>query len=250
MLQCVRRRIFRVAEIATSLINRVTGALYPRCRGVVVMFHHVSNEPLHDISPSCKCTIEEFSDILAFIKDDVVSLDDMLLSVRANDYNGRYYVVTFDDVAEDFYHNAFPRLSAANIPFTIYVTFNYIGKEGYLTLSQLLEIAKSPLATIGVHTMTHPKLRDKGVDLYEEVIRSRNKLSSLIRSQVRHFAYPYGTIHAINSRVVNFTSKAGFDSATTTMEGYINPYTARNVHRLPRVHNRLFVSKYMTEGKR
>lgn len=241
----MRNRIIHKVDQLKHYINSLSGGIYAEYRSAIVMFHHVSNEPMHDVAPSSKCTIDEFEQILDYVKEDVVSIDEMLLMIRQENYRGRNYVLTFDDVAEDFYHNAFPRLQQANIPFVLYITYEYIDKAGYLSRRQLLDIAASPLSTIGAHTMTHPLLRARGVDLNREICVARDKLSELIDQKVVHFAYPYGSSHAIDGRVVGFTARAGFDSAVATLAGYLNPYTVHNVYRLPRVHNRLFMAEYM-----
>ena len=244
--RAIKNRVLNRTQQLQSLINRfVEQRLYRQYRAMIVMFHHVSDEALDDVISSCKCKISDFEKIVDFIKEDAVSLDDMLLQMHQGDYKGRHYVVTFDDVPEDFYHNAYPRLVAANIPFTLYVTYDYIGLNGYLSHEQLCEIANSPLATIGAHTMSHPMLCGEGVDLKEEVNTSRDKLAVMLNREIRHFAYPYGSMLAVSKRVVDFVKRADFDSAVVTLPGYLNPFTTRSLYRLPRVHNELFMSKYM-----
>ena len=244
--RAIRNRVLNRTQQLQSLINRfVEQYLCRQYRAMIVMFHHVSDDALDDVIPSCKCKISDFEKIVNFIKEDVVSLDNLLLQMRKGNYRGRRYVITFDDVPEDFYHNAYPRLVAANLPFTLYVTYDYIGLNGYLSHEQLCEIANSPLATIGAHTMSHPMLCGEGVDLKEEVNTSRDELAVMLNREIRHFAYPYGSMLAVSKRVVDFVKRADFDSAVVTLPGYLNPFTTRSLYRLPRVHNELFMSKYM-----
>lgn len=246
MFRSIKNRVLSRIQQLQGLINRfIEQRLYPQYKSMIIMFHHVSDETLEDVIPSCKCRIADFEKIIDFIKDDVISLDDLLLKMRKGDYTGRQYVVTFDDVPEDFYYNAFPRLCAANIPFTLYITYNYIGANGYLSYEQLCEIASSPLATIGTHTMSHSMLSDKGVDLQEEVCLAREKLATMLNRKISHFAYPYGSNMAVSKRVVDFVKSADIESAVVTLPGYINPFTSRNRYRLPRVYNELFMSRYM-----
>ena len=246
MFRSITSRVLNRVQQVIYLVNRfVEQRVFRHHRSMIIMFHHVSDEVLDDVIPSCKCKIDDFDKIIDFIKGKVISLDDLLLKIDKKEFNGRRYVVTFDDVPEDFYYNAFPRLVAANMPFTLYVTSDYIDAEGYLSRRQLCEIANSPLATIGAHTMSHPMLCGDSIDIEKEVCVSREILEEMLNRKIRHFAYPYGSMLAVNKRVVDFVKRSDFDSAVVTLPGYINPFTSQNSYRLPRVHNELFMNKYM-----
>lgn len=219
--------------------------LFSSYRSAIIMFHHVTNERLKDVLPSCMCTIDEFKDIIADVKDSVVSIDELIDRIENKKYAGRAIVLTFDDVAEDFYHNAYPILKESRIPFVLYVTYDYIGLDGYLTEKQLQEIATDEMATIASHTMTHPFLRGKTRNfIRHEICESKDKLERMLNVSIRHFAYPYGSAYAVGCRAERELSKSAYRSAAATIAGYINPMSAKRRYLLPRIYSGLYTSSY------
>ena len=97
-------------------------------KGVIVMFHHVTNEELDEI-PACLCKVERFKEIIDELRINyqIVSIDDIYEKTEK-----KKAVITFDDGWMDAYMNAYPFLKRYNIPFTVYITTNFIGKEGYI----------------------------------------------------------------------------------------------------------------------
>jgi peptidoglycan/xylan/chitin deacetylase (PgdA/CDA1 family) len=65
------------------------------------------------------------------------------------------YIITFDDAFESVYSLAWPLLKKYNISFIVFVTVELIGKKSYLSESQILELSKCPLCTIGSHGVNH-----------------------------------------------------------------------------------------------
>ncbi|MBV5350288.1 polysaccharide deacetylase family protein, partial [bacterium] len=65
--------------------------------------------------------------------------------------------VTFDDGYRDNFTEAYPVLSMLDIPFTIFVTSDYIrsGDSLYLSPSELRTLSNDPLVTIGAHGESH-----------------------------------------------------------------------------------------------
>lgn len=85
---------------------------------------------------------------------NVVRLEDWQ---KQKDY---FYALTFDDVAESFYLNAYPILKKNGLPFTLFVNLSLIGKPGYINKEQLNVLASDPLCTIGSHGVHHEYYRD------------------------------------------------------------------------------------------
>ena len=79
----------------------------------------------------------------------------------------------------DAYMNAYPFLKRYNIPFTVYITTNFIGKEGYIGNSELKVYSEDPLVTIGFHTQSHSKLRYEN-NMQKEIFLSRKELEKKV----------------------------------------------------------------------
>ncbi len=132
-------------------------------------------------------------------------------------------VLTFDDAWADNHANALGPLSRHRLPATLYAPSRLLGRPGYMTRSQLLEMDAAGVTT-GAHSRTHPDLRACGPgELEGEVRGSKEDLEDLLGKPVTSFAYPTGLI---NDRVIAAVSAAGFTTAVTTRPGWWRPDTA------------------------
>lgn len=88
-----------------------------------------------------------------------------------------------------------------------------ISQELTLNGSQISELSKDALCTIGAHTISHPRL--DALNLEEqlfEIKQSKLKLEELIAAPVQHFSYPFG---AYNESTIKLVGDFGFKTATT-----------------------------------
>lgn len=101
--------------------------------------------------------------------------------------------LSFDDGRSDIYSEIYPCLKERRIPFTIFITYNLLDTDGYLTRKQLLELADDELVTIGSHCMNHVPLAQQTEEVqYIEIIESKKMLEELLQKPVEYMAYPYG----------------------------------------------------------
>lgn len=201
--------------------------------GECIMYHHVTNDKIDDI-PSCICKIDVFENTIKTLVQNnvaVVSPDEMLSIIRNKDTR-HFVLLTFDDIPESVYNNAYPILKRYNIPFTIFVALNYIGEKGFISLEQLKTLAKEPLCTIGAHSITHTPLRQS--DYKKEILESKTLLESIICKPVEIFAYPYGRRSTISRKCIKEASKV-YRCAFSTIQSGINDYTCKKKYFLPRV---------------
>ena len=97
-------------------------------------------------------------------------------------------------------------------------------------------LARHPLATIGAHTLTHPRLaRVSEAEMRTEIGASRSILEERLKRPVVHLAYPVGDVGSAASREFGAASAFGFASAVTTRPGLIYPAHADHMTALPRV---------------
>ncbi len=103
-------------------------------------------------------------------------------------------LLTFDDVHEGVYRIAYPALRERNIPFTLFVSLSLLDRPGYITSTQLKEMAADPLATIGSHGMNHVRFRNlRDADYRRELSESKEALGRLLGQEPELFAFPYGS---------------------------------------------------------
>jgi peptidoglycan/xylan/chitin deacetylase (PgdA/CDA1 family) len=105
-----------------------------------------------------------------------------------------------------------------------------------LDWSELRALAAHPLATIGAHTLTHPRLallsEDDGL---AEMAGGRDRLEQELGRPCRHFAYPYGDPLSAGPREFAYAERLGFATAVTTRPGMIFPEHAKHPWALPRL---------------
>ena len=97
-------------------------------------------------------------------------------------------------------------------------------------------LARHPLCTIGVHTLTHPMLAKHGEDVVRrELAESRRRIEARIGRAARHLAYPVGDVASAGPREAIIAASLGFASAVTTRPGMIFPGHRHRSTALPRL---------------
>lgn len=202
--------------------------------GIVLMFHHITDEDVA-INESCKCGVEDFRRVLlSYIEQgyEFVSIEKALSMIQKSEPS-RFVAVTFDDIPDSVYLNAYPILKELSIPFAIFVTVGFIDKDCYITKQHLLELCTDPLCTIGAHTMTHPMLRQVNNAKWE-IKQSKKELESLIGMPVKYFAYPFGQYSSVSKEVRKAVADSGYKCAFCTIGSSLNNTSTRDPFFLPR----------------
>ncbi len=111
-----------------------------------------------------------------------------------------------------------------------------IPRELCLDWAGIEAIAKHPLCTIGVHTLTHPRLAklSEGA-MRNELAASRAIIEAHIGKPALHLAYPVGNPAAAGEREFQAAQELGFKSAVTTRPGMIFPAHDTRRLALPRL---------------
>jgi len=162
-----------------------------------------------------------------------VSVDRMLEIIKDRE-STPFAVVTFDDVPDNFYTNAYPILRRMQIPFILFITINYIDKPGFLSKNQILELDKDPLCTIGSHTITHPMLRKVRYSK-KEIEESKRLLEELLGHSIDYMAYPFGRQSSVSHKIMKQTKEAGYKCAFGTIQAPISDYSSEKLFYLPRI---------------
>lgn len=128
-------------------------------------------------------------------------------------------LVTFDDGYDDNYNYAFQILKKYNIAGNFMIPTGLIENNGYMTWSQLKEMAGNPLMHIYNHTWSHASLGGAAKDKIEYEIATANKqLDDNLGKRVNIFTYPYGSY---NQLVIDVLREHGFTAAFSTISGTI-----------------------------
>lgn len=133
----------------------------------------------------------------------VTSLDAALDALNSGAADQQHsVVVTFDDAFRNFFEIAWPLLEERHLPAVLYVPVGFIDGTSPAPLtgarelppmswSQVREVARSELITVGSHSVSHPDLRHLEPEACrDELRRSRERLETEIGEPVTSFCYP------------------------------------------------------------
>lgn len=160
-------------------------------RGRVLMLHWVGDEVQDEETEPFRISTEQCRKFLQWLKSQK--------TIRLENWEKEhdFFALTIDDVPENFYHNAYPLLKEAGVPFTLFVNVSLLDKEEFITQEQLVEMSQSKLCTIGSHGVSHGEfaLLNKEQAL-QDLQDSKCELEQIIGKPVEMFAYPYGSYYA------------------------------------------------------
>lgn len=156
-------------------------------------------------------------------------------------------LLTFDDGYAEMAEYAFPVLRRYGLKAAVYVVTRRLGLTNtwdevgghrtmrLMTADQVRQWAGNGIE-FGSHTRTHPRLSYLSEkQLSEEIGGSRDDLQSLLGTEVRSFAYPYGD--GADNSVVREPLRRTYELGLTVWEGLnlveTNPYELRRVMILP-----------------
>lgn len=154
--------------------------------------------------------------------------------------NKRCFAVTFDDGFNSVINNALPELEKLQIPCTIFIPANYLGKnpawdikgeffdskEEIINPERLVSLNQS-LVKIGSHSLNHSDFTLMNSDIQKmEFIKSKNILEDLVKYSIDLFSFPYG---AYNTEAINNGFASGYkfiytsDPAFCNFSGFLSP---------------------------
>ncbi len=102
-------------------------------------------------------------------------------------------LLTIDDAFSSFYLNAWPIIEEEEIPFILFVSTETVGKKGYMTWDEIIEISKKEFVTIGNHSHSHKYLtRYKFDDFKKDIDQSIKIFEKKLNNNPSFFSYPFG----------------------------------------------------------
>ena len=202
-----------------------------RDSATVLMYHRFGESRY----PSTNISIEQFEAHLAHLAAGnytVLKLDDIIMRLRAGELlPDRTVAITIDDAYLSVYTEAWPRLTEAGFPFTLFVASSPIDRKlsGYMSWEQIRELQSSGV-TIGSQTHTHPHMhRLSDEEVRAEISTSNGRFIEELGLRPELFAYPYGEYSQF---VIDAVKDAGFRAAFGQNSGIM--HSADDQFQLPR----------------
>ena len=125
----------------------------------------------------------------------------------------KIFVITFDDGYRSNYLNALPLLKKYNLKATIFLIFNFIGKENYLNWNEIFEMQDYGIE-FGSHTISHLKLTKISLpEAKKEIFNSKKFFENRLKREILSFCYP---ISDFNEKIIGLVKEAGYKLAVVT----------------------------------
>ncbi len=190
--------------------------------GAVVIVYHRFGE---DDIPSTNIRLEQFEDHVAELTSgryNVLPLPDIVAALREKrPLPPRSVAIAIDDAFASVYHEAWPRLRAAGLPFTLFVSTEPLdqGLPGYLGWGELREMYQAGGMTIGNHGHDHRHMtRETPQANAASIAKAADRLRAELGFQPTLFAYPYGEFGA---ELRGLVEASGFEAAFGQHSGAI-----------------------------
>ncbi len=178
------------------------------------MYHHVNSD-------RCSNDYTIFEEHLKYISENFTTL------FPTQNLPKNPICLVFDDGYYDFYKLIFPLLKKYKLKALLGVTPKYILDDTdksdetrlsyehndlfanykdatFCTYKELQEMLESELVQIVSHSYSHKNLLEDGVDLEQELVKSKNILQEKLNIKVESFIYPFGKY---NQQILDETMK-------------------------------------------
>ena len=177
---------------------------YSDDKGILSLMYHRFNENKY---PSTNIQMDIFKQQIEIIRKlkynfyDPGNLENDFYATKID----KKILITIDDAFSSFYEVAWPYLKKEKIPFILFVSTKVIGKNGYMTWSQIKELEKESTVYIGNHSHTHDYLVTlKNEDLINDIVSASTIFTKNLGYNPIYFSYPFGEY---SSKIKKYISK-------------------------------------------
>ncbi len=217
----------------------------------VLFYHRVS-----DTHPNgWSITNCEFERQVRWLKQnvDVVSLEEIQNRMREGRNDRVAVAITFDDGYAENCERAIPFLLAHEIPFTYFVSLDFIVNQRPFpqdvaagipltpnTPQQICQMAAAGVE-IGAHTRNHCDVGaiDNAETMIDEIVTASHEISSMIQRPVRYFAFPYGKPENLSEAAAHLARQSGMLGVCSAYGAYNlpgdDPFHLQRIHGDPQL---------------
>jgi peptidoglycan/xylan/chitin deacetylase (PgdA/CDA1 family) len=188
---------------------------------VVVMYHRFGESNL----PSTNIRLEQFEAHIAELTSGrytVLPVPEIVAALKeGRALPDRTVGISIDDAFASVYAEAWPRLLAAKLPFTLFVATGAIdrGLRGYMNWDQIREMTASGLVTIGHHGVDHEHMVGQSAAANRaELAAATARFQQELRQEPALFAYTYGEY---GRALRDLVAQSGFAAAFGQQSGAI-----------------------------
>ncbi len=212
-------KVLFVSFIIVSVLASIAGFWLPDKYVVPIMMYHKVEDS--ETLKSDTVSPENFQKHMAYLKNHgyrVLTLDEFVEGVKHDRmFPEKSVVLTFDDGYENNFLHAFPVLQQNQFPATLFISPEFIGREGFLTWRQIYQMQAHDIS-YGSHGMTQAYLPDLNEHRRRyEIEESKAVLEGNLSTRIDYFAYPVG---GFNDDIKKRLQTSGYRAAMATNRGY------------------------------
>jgi len=201
---------------------------YSDDKGILTLMYHRFDENKY---PSTNISMDIFKEQIKIIRKMNYNFYDPK-NLAKNFYiakTEKKILITIDDAFSSFYKIAWPYLKKEKIPFILFVSTEAIGKNGYMTWKQIIQVEKESFAYIGNHSHTHDYL----VDLKNNnFINDIDTASAIFKKNLGYnpifFSYPFGEYSSLIKKYISSNFKLSFGQHSGVID------RNKDIYELPR----------------
>ncbi len=182
----------------------------------ILLYHHVSGE---SYSGRYNVSVPGFQDQMQALSDHgytAVTISQVLDALlEGAELPEKPIVITFDDGHMSVYKNAFPIMESYGFPGVFYIVANRINNSAdFINIEQITEMINAGWE-IGSHSYTHADVTLNPDAAYKEIAQSRIVLEQALSTDIKTFAYPFGTFDSNSAQKVSqYGYRAGIGLGT------------------------------------
>ena len=190
-----------ISNFTIKLIFLILCFLFPKDTksedsNIVVLMYHRFNE---DKYPSTSISKVLFAEHIKFLIEEnikILPLSDLINYFKMKKkLPERSVFITIDDAFRSFYNHGFPILKKYNLPFSIFVSSDFVSSESnsnYMSWSMLKEISENNGLVLN-HSKSHMSfLEIKRSEWIKEILENQEIIEKRLGVQPKIFSYPFG----------------------------------------------------------
>jgi len=188
-----------ITHTISDSVGICRGLLQERKGHRILMYHSIGGHTHNDHMGIFSVSKELFSTHINILSSHPTIKTEHLAPFPIDD-NRLKVSITFDDGYLDNLRVAAPILIEQDIPFTVFVTSNFVRNNmpGFLGPADLRELAGLPGVEIGAHGVTHTALTQcDNLKLHSELHDGKKYLEDIIGQPITSIAYPHGEANSI-----------------------------------------------------
>lgn len=214
-------------NLTKELLGLVYFNIYKRYfsnHGNRTLIYHAFGSKLEHDTYGISINLDLFKSHMLYLKDNY-SFHNITNSHKHNNSIS----ITIDDGYKDTL-DAVSILEDFKIPFDLFITSDFINKNGYLSENDIKEISLLKYSHIGSHGKTHTKLASLSRKKQKlELFESKKVIESIIGNIVNSISFPHGSY---NEDTTLLLKEIGYEFAATSKKGFnTNKTNKLSMHR-------------------